>query len=444
MDVIIHPPTRPLTGTLTVPADKAICHRAVLAALLADGRTTLRPWPDAEDCRLTLELARALGAGIGRDGEEVQISGTGGQCRAPGAALACGESGSTMRLAAGVLAGQPFESRLVAGPGLSRRPMRRIAEPLSRMGADISGSGAGGELYPPLVIRGRGTLEPVEYRLPVASAQVKSAVLLAALAGSGPSTVIEPRPTRDHTERTLARFGAGISRDRQGITIAPGRLRSPGALELPGDVSSAAFLMAAAAGVPESRVVVRGVGLNPTRIAWLDALRRMGARLEWTVDLGADWEPQGTLAASAGALRAVRIGPGEVPGLIDELPMVMALAATAEGTTVLEGLEELRVKETDRIQSMMDGLARMGARARLEGTASVIVQGGALAGGQVDGYGDHRTVMSLAVAALKASGPTRIRGAECVSKSFPGFFQALQHLAGAEAVETVDNPGRLC
>jgi 3-phosphoshikimate 1-carboxyvinyltransferase len=425
---------------VSVTPDKSICHRVLLLAAVAGGQTEIRPWPEADDCQRTLELVRRLGVSAEQGGGAVRLRGfASGLLRPPDGELFCGESGTTLRLAAGLLAGQPFACRLSAGPSLSRRPMRRIAEPLARMGAAVDGAsgGGGGERYPPLEVRGRRPLRAIRYEPPVASAQIKSAVLLAGLAADGPTTVVERSPTRDHTERMLRCFGASIRAEGRSITVEPGPLASPGPLALPGDFSSAAFFLVAAACLPGSRVSVGGVSLNPTRTALLDALERMGAAVERAVDADA-WEPRGTVTVEARPLRAIALGPAEVPALIDELPILMAAAACARGTTSLRGLGELRVKETDRIRSMAEGLRAMGVEVRESAVDAVEIAGGRLQGAVVESAGDHRTAMSLAVAGLAAEGRTTIRGAECVRKSFPDFFERLGQLAGSTTVKTVD------
>ena len=286
MDAIIQRAQR-LQGILTVPPDKAICHRVVLLAAVADGDTELTSWPSADDCQRTLQLVEGLGVRVQRFAGRVTVTGRPSGLLAPSAVLDCGESGTTLRVSAGLLAGQPFTARLSAGPSLSGRPMRRIIEPLSQMGARMDGTaGPAGssERYPPLTIHGTRPLRAIRYVLPVASAQVKSAMLLAGLFADGPTVVVEPNPTRDHTERALRRFGAQVEIRGREISVSPGELTSPGRLALPGDVSSAAFLMVAACCVAGSRIELRDVGLNPTRTGLLTVLKRMGAATSMTRD----------------------------------------------------------------------------------------------------------------------------------------------------------------
>ena len=445
MDAIIHPAS-PLTGTVRLPPDKAICHRALLLGAIANGETAVSPWPASDDCQRTLALIEGVGISVHRGRDAVRLTGLGlkGLCQ-PSGELFCGESGTTLRLAAGLLAGQPFTSELAVGPLLSRRPMRRIAEPLALMGAGIEGAAqAAGELYPPLRIRGVRPLKAIRYETPVASAQVKSAVLLAGLFAEGRTTVVERAPTRDHTERLLRHFGVRVVRAGHDVSVEPGPLTAPGTLVLPGDISSAAFFLVAAACVPGSRVSFRDVGLNPSRTGLLSVLSRMGARITTTLT-DEQWEPRGTITVEAAPLRGITLGPDAVPALIDELPVLMVAAVCAQGVSRFSGVGELRVKETDRIQSMVTGLERLGAAIRVTGPDAVEIDAGRLAGGtEVDSVGDHRTAMSLAVAALTARAPVTVRGVGCVAKSFPEFFDHLRLLGGSPTVKTVDKLQGLC
>ncbi len=439
MDAIIQQ-SRALHGTVTLSPDKSICHRVVLAAALAHGTTEIVPWPDADDCQRTLEVVQRLGVSVQSFPGRITIQGRGVEgLRAPMQELFCGESGTTLRLAAGVLAGQPFTSKLLASPSLSRRPMQRIAEPLTQMGARLEGTtrSTPQELYPPLTIHGCRPLRAIRYELPVASAQVKSAILLAGLAAEGKTTIVEPIQTRDHTERMLRHYGLRVDRHGDEITLTPGLLRAQGTLQIPGDFSSAAFFVVVASCVPNSCLTLPRVSLNPTRTGLLRVLERMGASIRID-DVQEQWEPRGTLTVESRQLRAITLTAEEVPGVIDELPILMVAAACAQGTSRLYGLGELRVKETDRIQSMVTGLQRLGAPIRLIGGDAVEIAGGALVGHEVDSAGDHRTAMSLAVAGVLAKGQTIIRGAECAAKSFPEFFTLLREVAGSSTVKTVD------
>ncbi len=433
-----------LQATLSVPPDKAIAHRLVFLSAMAQGETEIWPWPTSDDCQRTLSLVEQLGISVRRSSQTVWIEGAKDQAFRPSSdELYCGESGTTLRLAAGLLAGQPLTSRLTAGHSLSRRPMHRLVEPLSRMGADVEGmkdERGSSEIYPPVVIRGRRPLKAIHYESPVASAQVKSAILLAGLFADGRTSVSETHPTRDHTEQALRRFGVLVDSQGTQVSVDPGPLRSPGRMVIPGDFSSAAFFIVAAVCIPGSRITLPDLGLNPTRIGLLRLLRRMGANIRYTLkeDL---WEPRGTVVVESCPVRAISLEAHEVPGVIDELPILMVAAACARGTSRLEGLGELRVKETDRIQSMQRGLTQLGARVRLVGSETLEIEGGPLKGAVVESLGDHRTAMSLAVAGLIAKGTTQIRKAECVTKSFPDFFEKLRQISSSRPIRQKRYPG---
>ena len=450
MDALIrHCPA--VQGTLVLPADKAICHRAALLCALANGSTELTPWSTAEDCQRTLGILQQLGVEIRQTPSGIQIHGKGlTGLQAPQDELDCGESGTTMRLAAGLLAGQPFTSRLTARASLQQRPMHRIIEPLTKMGADIGAISLiepredhPSEDYPPLEIRGRFPLRGMTYTMPVASAQVKSAILFAALFANGPTTIVEPVPTRDHTERLLTRLGVAIRRDGHAMTLEPPRqkLSAPGALTIPGDLSSAAFFVVAASIVPASQLVIRDVGLNPTRIQFLHVLKRMGACVEWTIQ-DEPWEPRGTITVKSAKLHGTTVEATEAALLIDELPILMVAACAAEGETVtrLRGIQELRVKETDRLESMCQGLSLLNARLITSPDGSdVIIHGNKLLGRTVESHQDHRTAMSLAIAGLLAEGETRVRNAGCIAKSLGNFFELLAAVTPPGTVKTIDN-----
>jgi len=431
---------RVLQGSVQLPTDKSIAQRAVLLAAIAEGETLLTPVADAQDCQRAVAVARALGAKITSTEQGLSVKGCGAAGLVqPKGALDCGESGTTLRLSAGILAGQVFRATLSGDASLCRRPMGRIAEPLIQMGARVQGkrSGDGKKLFPPLEIEGRRPLRAIRYPLPVASAQVKSAVLMAGLYAEGITRVIEPVSTRDHTERLLLRFGAILQRSGRQIDVTGlGRmtLKSPGSLEIPGDISCAAYFAVAACGIEGSDVDLKRVGLNPTRVALLRALERMGADLVWD-EASEVWEPWGDVRITGSSLRPISVAPDEVPALIDEIPVLLVAACRASGTSVFRGVGELRVKETDRIHSMLEGLTRLGARIEVSAEDTIRVTGGNLNGATVDSYGDHRTAMALAVAGLFAEGTTRIRDVGCVAKSFPGFFEALKNLTGSATVK---------
>ena len=447
----------PLRGILSVPGDKSISHRALLLASLCRGETLLHGWLDSDDVRRTREALRALRVSIRQEGSVLRVSGRGREgFQAPGRPLDMGNSGTTTRLLLGILAGCPFRATLAGDESLSQRPMRRVTEPLEKMGARFEGPNGLDKL--PLTIQG-GKLRGIEYTMRISSAQVKSAILLAGLAAEGKTTVIEPVTTRDHTERMLKFLGAKIKvvsghapvmvslsnhdvRPSTGsgrteptcITVEPGPLRS-GEIELhiPGDFSSAAFFLVAAAIVPGSRVTIQNVGLNPTRAALLGVLQRMGAEVKVEQDHGSEeWEPAGSVTVSHSKLEAVTIEPPEIPGLIDELPILMVAATQAKGKTQIRGAGELRVKETDRIVSMVEELERLGTGKKVYAVRDdVTIEGPIrLHGGEVGSRGDHRTAMSLVVAGLAAEGTTTVHGAEWITISFPGFAESLQSLRG--------------
>ncbi len=420
MEITISP-VRTIQGRLRVPGDKSISHRAALIGALAHGDTLIENFLRAEDCLRTLSCLRALGVAIEDDGSRVVVHGVGPQWRAPASPLDAGNSGTTMRLLAGILAGQPFEAELTGDASLRSRPMDRIVEPLSQMGARIAALGNG--RFPPLRITG-GLLRGISYTLPVASAQVKSAVLLAGLFAQGETTVIEPTLTRDHTERMLAWFGAQIHRQPGRVSVTSGALRGR-ELAVPGDISSAAFVLTAGAARPGSEVIVEGVGLNPTRTGVLDVLRAMGADVAVrhpTVRCG---EPVADVVVRGQSLRGVRIAGEMIPRVIDELPVLCMAAALAGGDTVIADASELRVKESDRIGVMARGLRALGVQV-VERPDGMIITGGRLRGGRVASTGDHRIAMAFAVAGLLADGPVTVEGAEAIAVSFPQFTDALR------------------
>ena len=422
-------PARALRGALALPPDKSISHRYALLAALADGVTTVDGYSTGADCLSTLACLEALGIPVTRQphagGLQVRIRGGAGQFSPAAGDIDCGNSGTTMRLLAGMLAAAPFTSRMVGDASLSRRPMRRVIAPLAAMGARIAAAEGG---RPPLTVTG-GALAGIVHTPEVPSAQIKSAVLLAGLRASGTTTVVEPEPTRDHTERALAAFGVAVDRSTPGrLTVTGGAaLRGGLALRVPGDPSASAFLGVAAAGLPGSALTLHDVGLNPTRIALFEVLRRAGAAV--TLVHGDTWhgEPVGTVEIAAGALSDIVITPAEVPLLIDELPALAALA-TFGGSCTVRGAAELRVKESDRIASLVEGLRAMGADADEFDDGFAVRGTRRLAGGTVDARHDHRLAMAFAVAALGAAGPTFIHGAEVAAVSFPRFFETLDGL----------------
>jgi 3-phosphoshikimate 1-carboxyvinyltransferase len=415
-------PAAALEGHLAVPGDKSISHRAVLVGALAEDETHVVGFGRSGDTESTVEAVRALGVEVEElDGDELVVRGVGLRGLEAGH-VDCGNAGTLMRLLAGVVAGQRGRFDLTGDESLSRRPMERIAEPLRRMGASVETTDG----HPPIVVNGSGALAGIDYRLPVASAQVKSAVLLAALNGDGPTTVVEPTPTRDHTELMLAAAGARVRRRPTSVTLEPpGALRLP-EVQVPGDFSSAAPFVVAGTLLPGSELTIHDVGVNPRRTGLLGVLDRMGGRVTVFNRRRAGGEPVADLEVRAAELVAVTVGAQEVPALVDELPLVALLASHARGTTVVRGAAELRVKESDRVTAVADTLRALGARVR-EREDGWEIRGvpARLRGGRVQAHGDHRIAMLGAVAGLAAREPVEIGGAEAVAISFPGFFDLL-------------------
>lgn len=417
---------RPLKGELTVPADKSISHRAVLLGAIARGDSEMRNLLKAADVDSSISCIRALGVEIRSAGDVLVIAGRGLEgLIAPAGPLNCGNSGTTMRLLAGILATQDFDSLLLGDESLSRRPMRRIIEPLLRMGAQISGQS--GTDTAPLKIHG-GRLQGIEYELPVASAQVKSAVLLAGLGAEGKTTVIEKEPSRDHTERMLKAMGARISCSGQRISIEKSEL-NPQSWLVPGDVSSAAFFMVAAAIKKGSEILLRDVGVNPTRTGIIEALIQMGAviKMENLREIGG--EPVADLLVSAGPLRPITVKGSIIPRIIDEIPVLAVAMAVAEGTSEVRDAGELRAKESDRITMICRNLAALGVSIEEYPDGFAVHGTGCIPGGKtVASGGDHRIAMASAVAGLVAREPVKIEGFDCVHISYPDFLKDLEKL----------------
>ncbi len=415
--------SKSLSGRIEVPGDKSISHRALLLGAIAEGTTRVQNFLPAADCLATLACVRAMGVEVERLSEtELIVYGRSlhGLMETKDV-LDCAGSGTTMRLLAGILTGQPFYSVLTGNQQLRRRPMGRIAEPLRQMGATVFGRDNG--RLPPLTILG-GNLHGIEYRLPVASAQVKSAILLAGLYADGPTVIHEPGPARDHTERMLAAMGANIQypiSNITGITLRGDTELSSLDIVVPGDISSAAYFIAAACLVPGSEVAVVGVGVNPTRTGFLDALREMGADILMENQHEVSGEPVADIVVQAGDLRGIEVKGEQVPRMIDEFPILAVVASQAQGTTVVSDAAELRVKETDRIANITVELRKLGARIEERPDGFVVEGPTRLVGAQVNSHGDHRLAMSLAIAGLVAEGETTIEGAECIADSFPGF-----------------------
>ncbi len=425
--VVVHPAAR-VRGRVPIPGDKSISHRYALLAALAGGRSTIAGYAPGADCASTLACLRALGVRVegpgagdrGTDRRTVTIDGRGvGGLVPPAAPLDAGNSGTTLRLLSGALAGHPFTSVVTGDGSLRRRPMGRIIEPLSRMGAQVTGE----QDRPPLTIAG-SRLAGIDFTPPVPSAQVKSAVLLAGLHATGDTTVRETAATRDHTERALPRFGVELRRVDGAVTLGGGQRLRPADLAVPGDLSSAAFWATAAAALPGSDVTLEDVGLNPSRTGILDWLERAGARVD-LLQVGEDaGERRGSIRVRHDGHRGLTVGPADVPGLIDELPALAALA-THGGELEVTGAGELRHKESDRISALADGLRALGGHVEEMEDGFHVAGRRRLEGGEADAAGDHRLAMAFAVAALGGRRPSRIRNAEAVDVSYPGFFDVL-------------------
>ncbi|HEU4369213.1 MAG TPA: 3-phosphoshikimate 1-carboxyvinyltransferase [Methylomirabilota bacterium] len=423
-----------LRGEAEVPGDKSVSHRAALLGALAEGVSEVQGYLEAEDCLCTLRAVQALGAEVTRKGPgHYRIAGGGLRgLSEPADVIDCGNAGTMARLLAGVLAGQPFWTVLTGDASLRRRPMGRIAEPLRAMGATLVGRAEGTRL--PLAIRGAAVTKSLRYATPVASAQVKSAILLAGLGADGPVTVTEPAPSRDHSERMLRRFGARVAAEDRAVTLTPGPLRATSVV-VPGDISSAAFLLVAGALVGDATLTLHRVGVNPTRTGVLDVLAAMGARVR-TSGAADEGEPTASLSVATSALRGTTVGGAAlIPRLIDEVPVLAVAAAAAEGVTVIGDAAELRVKESDRIAMLGRELAKLGAAVAERPDGMTITGGRRLHGAMVHSGGDHRMAMALAVAGLIADGETIVDDVACVATSFPGFAETVNALAGATAIE---------
>ncbi len=422
-DFICHP-AGSLSGELRVPGDKSISHRAIILSSLAEGNSDIRGFLRGEDSLKTLQAFRDLGVDITDNGEEICVHGVGLEgLKAPDHELYMGNSGTAMRLMTGVLAGQPFDSILTGDASLSKRPMLRVTQPLALMGAVIDCLPEG---TAPLHIRGGHPLNGIEYVLPVASAQVKSCVLLAGLYARGETCVIEPAPTRDHSERMLRGFGYSIHRDENRICLKGGGVLKGMNIEVPADISSAAFFLVAASIAPDSDLTLSHVGINPTRTGVIEILRLMGADIEILDERDAGGEPVADLRVRGAELKGIDIPEALVPLAIDEFPALFIAAACAEGRTRLSGAAELRIKESDRIQVMADGLNALGVQAEAL-PDGIVIDGrpgdSAFSGGRVDSSGDHRIAMAFAMASTRASGVIEIHDCDNVNTSFPNFVE---------------------
>ncbi len=410
-----------LTGALRVPGDKSISHRSIMLGSLAEGTTEVTGFLEGEDSLATLQAFRDMGVQIsGPEQGRVTIQGVGLHgLKAPSKPLDLGNSGTSMRLLSGLMAGQSFDVEMHGDASLSKRPMKRVTEPLALMGAKVGTTETG---TPPLKVHGGQPLHGVDYQMPMASAQVKSCLLLAGLYADSPTCVTEPAPTRDHTERMLRGFGYPVKVNAATACVEPGGKLTATNIDVPADISSATFFMVGAAIAEGSDVTLQHVGINPTRIGVINILRLMGADLTVDNEQEVGGEPVADIRIRASKLKGIRIPEDQVPLAIDEFPALFVAAACAEGETVLTGAEELRVKESDRIQVMADGLIALGVDAKPT-PDGIVIQGGPIGSGRVDSHGDHRIAMSFAMAALRATGPITINDCANVNTSFPGFVE---------------------
>lgn len=414
-----------LGGKIEVPGDKSISHRSIMFGALSEGKTTIRHFLKGEDCLSTIDCFRKLGVQIEETDEEIIVHGAGWDgLKEPSAILDTGNSGTTTRLMLGILAGRPFHSVMIGDESIGKRPMDRVTVPLAAMGADIAGRDNG--RFTPLSIRGK-KLETIEYKLPVASAQVKSAVIFAALQANGESVIIEPEATRDHTEKMIEQFGGNIRREGDRIFIQGGQQFKGTNVYVPGDISSAAFFMVAAAVTPGSEVVLENTGLNKTRTGIIDVFKQMGAdiTIEKTASEG---EEIGTITVKTSNLKGTEISGSIIPRLIDEIPVIALLATQAEGDTIIRDAEELKVKETNRIDTVVDELKKLGADIEATDDGMIIRGKSKLHGGTVSSHGDHRIGMVMAIASLITEGEVELHDHEAIAVSYPEFFDHLRLL----------------
>ncbi|MFQ5680986.1 MAG: 3-phosphoshikimate 1-carboxyvinyltransferase [Candidatus Omnitrophota bacterium] len=446
--VLINGISQDVKAEIALPGDKSISHRAIFISAIARGKTHISNFAFSRDCLRTIDVFRRLGTKIDifRRSKEVVVWGRGLKGMRPPSArrLYLGESGTTIRLLAGILCGQGFPSLLTAAPSLSRRPMLRITQPLRMFGACIAGRRSAGEEFPPLRIS-PGCLRGIDYTLPVASAQVKSALLFAGLYAAGQTRIREKIVSRDHSERMLGLFGADIRKMGREIILSPvPRLTSPGPIVVPGDISSAAFFIVLAVLTIGSQIKIKLSLTNPTRCGIIRVLKRMGGKIKVVGDRGVDagasgaGEPRGDIVAGFSPLRGIEVLAKDIPSFVDELPVFMVAASLARGKTIIRGVSELRVKETDRVSSMVSNLTRMGAKIKVKRCAKgkkgdeyiEIVGVPRLRGTKVNSFGDHRTAMSMVVAGMAAAGRTDIDDISCIDKSFPGFMAMVNRVVG--------------
>ncbi len=412
---------------ITLPGDKSISHRAVMIASIARGSTSIKNFLTADDCLHTLSAFEKMKVAIKKfKNNQLLINGVGPHgLSKPDSEIYIGNSGTSMRLLLGILAGQKFETVLSGDESLSRRPMKRVTHPLRMMKAHIEG--AEDANFAPLKIKG-GELLPIDYNLPIPSAQIKSCIMLASLYADGTSRITEPQQSRDHTERMFKLFDAKISVNN-GISVTGGSpLISPGELSIPSDISSAAFFMALALLLPDSEMIIKSCGINPTRTGFLEALKRMGGSIDIVNIGGQDYEPYADIVVKSSELKSITIEHNEIPKMIDEIPVLTLVAALASGKTIIKGAAELRVKETDRINSMVTNLGAMGADITAEQDTIIIKGPTKLKGAGVKSFGDHRTAMTMVMAGALAEGETTVDDVDCINTSFPGFMESFSKL----------------
>lgn len=415
-----------LIGELEIPGDKSISHRAVMFGAIAKGKTTISNFLLGDDCLSTISCFQKLGVEIQQDGNEVVVVSEGlNALKEPSEILDVGNSGTTTRLMLGILATRPFHSVIIGDESIGRRPMDRVTKPLKLMNTVIDGRDNG--TYTPLSIRG-GKTEGIHYESPVASAQVKSCVLLAGIGSQGQTSVTEPFLSRDHTERMLQAFGVDVIRDGLKVTVEGGQELTSTDIYVPGDISSAAFFLVAGAIIPNSQLTLKNVGMNPTRTGIIDVLQKMGADLTISNEKVVNQEPIADLTIRTSSLKGIEIGGDLIPRLIDEIPVIALLATQAEGVTVIKDAEELKVKETNRIDTVVSQLTELNADIEARDDGMVIKGNARLTGGVVNSFGDHRIGMTMAVAALLCSGEVQLENAEAISVSYPEFFEHLHQI----------------
>ncbi|OLS37963.1 3-phosphoshikimate 1-carboxyvinyltransferase [Alkalihalophilus pseudofirmus] len=415
-----------LNGTICVPGDKSISHRAVMFGAIADGVTTVEGFLNGEDCLSTIACFKKLGVNITQDEERVKIEGKGWDGLVePSNILDVGNSGTTTRLMLGILATRPFHSVIIGDDSIAKRPMSRVVDPLRQMGAQIDGRSNGN--FTPLSVRG-GSTKGIDFTSKVASAQVKSAILLAGLQSAGTTSVTEPALSRDHTERMLEAYGVKVKREGLKVSVKGGQSLKASHIVVPGDISSAAFFLVAGAIVPNSQITLTGVGVNPTRSGIIDVLQKMGASLTVSNEKVISGEPIADLMIETSNLKGIEIGGDLIPRLIDEIPVIAVLASQAEGKTVIKDAEELKVKETNRIDTVVSELKKLGASIEATEDGMIIEGSGSLKGATVNSYGDHRIGMAMAIAGLITEGQVDIERSEAIAVSYPSFFEHIDRL----------------